>query len=132
MPSAKYKVDFVGCMKLIRFLASFLFLYAVLSLGVFAQNSEKPNILLILVDDLGYGDLSSYGSEDIESPRIDELMSQGIRFDQFYSDCTVCSPTRASLMTGLRPDQIKVYDLDRHFREEVPDVTTLSQHFLNN
>lgn len=104
MPSAKYKVDFVGCMKLIRFLASFLFLYAVLSLGVFAQNSEKPNILLILVDDLGYGDLSSYGSEDIESPRIDELMSQGIRFDQFYSDCTVCSPTRASLMTGRYPD----------------------------
>ena len=98
------KVDFVGCMKLIRILASVFIFCAALSIGGIAQTSEKPNILLVLVDDLGYGDLSSYGSEDIESPRIDELMSQGIRFDQFYSNCTVCSPTRASLMTGRYPD----------------------------
>ena len=98
------KVDFVGCMKLIRILASVFTFCSAFSIAGIAQTSEKPNILLILVDDLGYGDLSSYGSEDIESPRIDELMSQGIRFDQFYSNCTVCSPTRASLMTGRYPD----------------------------
>ena len=91
-------------MKLIRILASVFTFWAALPIGGVAQSSEKPNILLILVDDLGYGDLSSYGSGDIESPRIDELMSQGIRFDQFYSNCTVCSPTRASIMTGRYPD----------------------------
>ena len=91
-------------MKLIRILASVFTFWAAPPIGGVAQSSEKPNILLILVDDLGYGDLSSYGSGDIETPRIDELMSQGIRFDQFYSNCTVCSPTRASLMTGRYPD----------------------------
>ncbi|MCH2614995.1 MAG: sulfatase-like hydrolase/transferase, partial [Opitutales bacterium] len=98
------KVDFVGCRQVMRILASVFIFCAAFSIAGIAQTSEKPNILLILVDDLGYMDLSSYGSEDIESPRIDELMSQGIRFDQFYSNCTVCSPTRASLMTGRYPD----------------------------
>ncbi len=68
------------------------------------QAAEKPNIVLILVDDLGYGDLTSYGAKDLKTPNIDELMSRGMRFDQFYANCTVCSPTRASLMTGRYPD----------------------------
>jgi len=80
-------------------------LVASLSLG---QASEKPNILFILLDDLGYGDLSSYGATDLDSPRIDALMAESLRFDQFYSNCTVCSPTRASLMTGRYPDIVGV------------------------
>ncbi len=68
----------------------------------------KPNILVILADDLGYGDLSSYGATDIKSPNIDGLVAAGMRFDCFYANCPVCSPTRASLMTGRYPDLVGV------------------------
>ena len=54
--------------------------------------AEKPNIVLILADDLGYGDLSCYGAQDMRTPRLDTLMGQGMRFDRFYANCTVCSP----------------------------------------
>jgi arylsulfatase A-like enzyme len=69
---------------------------------------SPPNIVLIMVDDLGYGDLSSYGAPDMQTPNIDALMASGLRFNQFYANCTVCSPTRASLMTGLYPDKAGV------------------------
>ena len=64
----------------------------------------RPNIVFIMVDDLGYGDLSCYGASDLKTPHIDKLFSSGMRFNQFYANCPVCSPTRASLMTGLYPD----------------------------
>ena len=66
--------------------------------------ADKPNIVLILVDDLGYGDLACYGATDMRTPHLDALMARGMRFDQFYANCTVCSPTRAALMTGRYPD----------------------------
>jgi len=77
----------------------------------FVQTStaaERPNILMILVDDLGYGDLSSYGAEDLRTPHVDRLMKAGIRFDNFYANCPVCSPTRASLMSGRYPELVGV------------------------
>jgi arylsulfatase A-like enzyme len=64
----------------------------------------KPNILYIMVDDLGFGDLSSHGATDLKSPNIDKLMEEGVRFDNFYANCPVCSPTRAAAMTGRYPD----------------------------
>ncbi|NND99352.1 MAG: sulfatase-like hydrolase/transferase [Pirellulaceae bacterium] len=70
--------------------------------------AERPNVLMILVDDLGYGDLSCYGATDLRSPRIDQLVSTGIRFDNFYANCPVCSPTRASLLTGRYPELVGV------------------------
>ena len=70
--------------------------------------SDKPNILMIMVDDLGYGDLSSYGAADLETPHIDKLVTAGMRFDNFYANCPVCSPTRASLLTGRYPDLVGV------------------------
>ena len=69
-----------------------------------AGNRDNPNILVILVDDLGYGDLSINGGTDIQTPNIDKLFEKGMRFTNFYANCTVCSPTRASLMTGRYPD----------------------------
>lgn len=57
-----------------------------------------------MVDDLGYGDLSCYGAPDLQSPHLDDLFAAGMRFDQFYANCPVCSPTRASFLTGLYPD----------------------------
>ena len=61
---------------------------------------RRPNFLLIMVDDLGYGDLSSYGAADLETPQIDRLMDRGMRMSAFYANCPVCSPTRASLLSG--------------------------------
>ena len=69
-------------------------------------SGKKPNILCILVDDLGYSDLSSFGGKDIRTPAIDNLMNSGLRLNQFYANCTVCTPTRASLMTGRYPDLV--------------------------
>ncbi len=72
------------------------------------ENKCRPNILLIVVDDLGYGDLSSYGAKDLRTPHIDGFISEGMRFDNFYSNSPVCSPTRASMLTGRYPDMVGV------------------------
>lgn len=97
------------------------------------QGSEinRPNVLFIAVDDLAPS-LHCYGDLVARTPHIDRLAASGVRFDRAYNQLPLCNPTRASVMTGLRPDTIKVYDLDRHFREEVPDVVTLSQTFMRN
>ena len=70
--------------------------------------AERPNILLIIVDDLGYADLSSYGATDLRTPNVDRLVGEGMRFDNFYANCPVCSPTRASVLTGRYPDLVGV------------------------
>ena len=62
---------------------------------------RKPNIVLILADDLGYGDLGCYGQKQIVTPNIDQLAREGVRFTQFYAGSTVCAPSRCVLMTGL-------------------------------
>ncbi|UNY99617.1 arylsulfatase [Zhouia spongiae] len=64
------------------------------------QRSVKPNIVFIIADDMGIGDLGSYGQEYIKTPHLDEMASKGMRFTQFYAGSTVCAPSRASLMTG--------------------------------
>jgi arylsulfatase A-like enzyme len=86
--------------------AASLVLYPAFTCHLFAQ--ERPNVLLILVDDLGYGDLECFGAKDMRTPRLNELMSSGTRFNRFYANCTVCSPTRASLLTGKYPDKAGV------------------------
>ena len=63
--------------------------------------TRRPNIIYILADDLGYGDLSCYGQTKFSTPNIDKLASEGIRFTQHYAGTTVCAPSRSSLMTGL-------------------------------
>ena len=62
---------------------------------------QRPNILLIQADDLGYGDLSAYGQSNFQTPNLDRLAREGIRFTQYYAGSTVCAPSRAALMTGL-------------------------------
>lgn len=74
-----------------------------------AQNS-KPNIVVILADDLGWADLTSYGSRFYETPNLDALAADGVKFTQGYASCPVCSPTRASLMTGKYPVKTGVTD----------------------
>ncbi|MEM0970085.1 MAG: sulfatase, partial [Verrucomicrobiota bacterium] len=70
-----------------------------------------------------------YGDLIAKTPHLDAFCGKSVRFDRAYNQLPLCNPSRASVMTGLRPDEIKVYDLDRHFREEVPDAITLSQQF---
>src|SRR5438094_4606598 len=74
-----------------------------------AAEPSRPNILLILADDLGYSDLGCYGGE-IATPNLDKLAAGGVRFTRFYN-CTRCCPTRASLLTGLYPHQAGVGDM---------------------
>lgn len=88
----------------------------------------QPNVLFIAVDDLAPA-LGCLGDVVAKTPNIDRLAATGVCFERAYNQLPLCNPTRASVMTGLRPDQIKVYDLDRHFRDELPDVVTLSQAF---
>ena len=78
---------------------------------------SKPNIVYILVDDLGYGDLSSYGAADMQTPHIDGIMDAGMRFDRFYANSPVCSPTRAALLTGCYPDCVGVPGVIRTHKE---------------
>ncbi len=73
------------------------------SLALNAQQ-RKPNVVVILADDLGFGDLSSWNGSDLRTPHIDALAASGVRFDQFYANSPVCSPTRSALLTGLYPD----------------------------
>lgn len=97
---------------------------------LFAQRAGKPNVLFIAVDDLGC-QLGCYGDLVAKTPNIDRLASTGVCFRRAYNQLPLCNPTRASVMTGLRPDTIKVYDLDAHFRDTVPDAITLGQAFQN-
>ena len=69
--------------------------------SVAQAQSSRPNIIFILADDLGYGDLGAYGQQKIETPNLDALAKKGTRFTQFYAGSTVCAPSRCSFMTGL-------------------------------
>ena len=66
-----------------------------------ADVPEQPNIIYIMVDDLGYGDLGCYGQKTIETPNLDRMAAEGMRFTDYYAGCTVCRPSRLSLWTGL-------------------------------
>ena len=71
-----------------------------------SKSPRKPNIVFILIDDLGYADLACYGSEFHETPHLDQLAASGVRFTQAYAAAPVCSPTRASIMTGRYPARL--------------------------
>jgi arylsulfatase A-like enzyme len=79
---------------------------------------QKPNILLILADDLGYGDLSCQGATDLKTPNIDKIFHQGIQFANCYANSTVSSPSRASLLTGCYPDLVGVPGVIRTHEED--------------
>ncbi|MCC9604698.1 arylsulfatase [Blastopirellula sp. JC732] len=83
-------------------LRSIAFCALVLLAGATAANAaEKPNIIFIMADDLGYGDLGCFGQQKIATPNLDEMAREGMRLTNFYAGCTVCAPSRCVLMTGL-------------------------------
>lgn len=96
-----------------------------------SSNWSRPNILFIPVDDLR-PELGCYGSTTIKTPNIDRIAKEGVVFTRAYCQQAVCNPSRASLLTGMRPDAIKVWDLKTNFRDPCPDVITLPQYFKQN
>lgn len=108
--------------------------FALLSsfLIVVSSSSAQPmNVLFIASDDLR-NDLGCYGHPMVKTPNLDQLASRGLLFNKAYCQQAVCNPSRASLMTGLRPDTLRVYDLETHFRTTTPDAVTLPQQFKNH
>ncbi len=96
-----------------------------------ASAAPRPNVLFIAADDLR-ADLGCYDSREAKTPQLDALAKRGVVFERAYCQQAVCNPSRASVMTGRRPDTLKVWDLHTHFRQTLPEVVTLPQHFKNN
>jgi len=103
--------------------------FAFFSTAVIAQKKSKPNILFIAIDDLK-PELGCYGNSLVKTPNIDRLAAMGTVFLNNYCQQAVCGPTRASLMTGMRPDATKVLDLKTKMRDVVPDILTLPQYLI--
>ena len=93
-----------------------------------AVSARMPNVVFIVADDLGYGDLSCYGSQSIHTPNLDKLASEGMRFSRFYAGSAVCSPSRACLLTGKFPLR---FNVTRHFNDREmhlsPKAVTIPQ-----
>lgn len=92
--------------------------------------SRPYNVLFISIDDLR-PELNCYGAKHMVSPNIDRLAAEGMIMNRAYVQQALCGPTRASLLTGLRPDSTRMYDLTTDFRDRVPNAVTLPQYFKN-
>jgi arylsulfatase A-like enzyme len=94
------------------------------------QRVTKPNVLLIIADDLAPR-LGTYGAA-VSSPNIDQLAQEGVTFERAYTQFPLCAPSRASFMTGVRPDTTRVTNLTANFRTALPDIQTIPQYFRRN
>lgn len=116
-------------MNLLKAKKTYTLLLLLITFFTFSQN--KKNILFIAVDDLK-PILGCYGDNVVISPNIDELAQRGTVFLNNHCQQAICAPSRASLLTGLRPDKTKVWDLKTIMRDFVPDILTMPEHFKNN
>lgn len=93
-----------------RFLPAVALIFATCCPPVLALPAERPNVIVVLADDLGWTDLAGFGSDFYDTPNIDRLAADGLRFTAAYAAATVCSPTRAALLTGLYPARLHLTD----------------------
>jgi iduronate 2-sulfatase len=110
-----------------------IFVVCLFFFGCQQSNNEKPtkpNILFIAIDDLR-PELGCYGNEQILSPNIDKLASEGLVFNRTYCQQAICMASRASIMSGLRPDTLQIYNCES-LEKDAPGILTLDQHFENS
>ena len=115
-------------------MARYILAFTLLSVAVAAAprvapaQNRPPNVLLIAADDLN-DDMGTFGHSLVKTPNLDRLAARGVRFTRAYNQFPLCSPSRVSLLTGLRPDATGVHDLQTDFRKLLPDIVTLPQMF---
>lgn len=138
------KKDIIKIIKITAAPFSFVWIFTILVMLNFPlpafsqsnlQSNKKPNIIFILVDDMGWKDLGTYGSTFYESPNIDLLAGQGMKFMNAYASCNVCSPSRSSIMTGQYPVHTGITDWipgRSNFRKPQPYLKLIERPFLNN
>ena len=116
-----------------RDLIIFILLVSIISFGCEKVQKDvqkkTPNVILLMADDLGYGDLAVYGNPTIKTPNLDEMASSGIKFDRFYSAAPVCSPTRGSCLTGRHPYR---YNMKWAGRYALPDEELTIAEYLKS
>jgi uncharacterized sulfatase len=113
---------------LLMFVTALVMLAAGVPAAAQSPAARRPNVLLIMSDDLN-NNLGTYGHPIVRTPNIDRLAQRGVRFDRAYNQFPLCNPSRASLLTGLRPDTIRIYELVTQFRQNKPDAVSLPQLF---
>ena len=115
----------------------FLFVQFVLIFCLGSNAADRPNVLFILADDLGWRDLSVEGSTFYESPNIDRIANEGVRFTNGYATCQVCSPSRASIMTGKYPARIDITEwigarMGEEWKRNTPMLPAIYNHQLDH
>ena len=107
-----------------------ILLFLITSVQLYAQQPQKTNIIHIIADDLGYDDISCFGAKDIDTPNLDKLASEGMKFTNFYTPHGTCTPSRASLLTGRYACRVNnntgLYVLFPHSKKGLEDELEVS------
>ena len=119
-------------MKKIHFLIFFLFALIMINCHpVQKTEPDKPNILLICVDDLA-PILGCYGHAQVKSPKIDDFANEAVLFEEVHCQVAICTASRTSILTGVRPSTSSLYGLNHDFKMALPDNVSMPKHFGNN
>ena len=110
-------------------LTAFIF-FSLFAIQIVSSKSDKPNIIFMLADDMGYGDLGCYGSPIVQSPNLDKLAGQGIKLEQCYAASPNCSPARTGMLTGRSPYRVGMYDFARFKPLHIPESETTVAELL--